>query len=73
MQCICALRIPENALAIVCHNPGITDLANTLCPLMQIDNMSTGSVFAVRAEVNEWKDFLEAEKEFLFFAQPKMK
>ena len=57
--------------AIFSHNPGITDFANQLIDKANIDNMPTCSVFAVKADVEKWKDFSKAKKEFLFFEYPK--
>ncbi len=59
-----------NTVAIFSHNPGITDFANELTST-RIDNMPTAGIFAVRANILEWKDFEEAEKEFWFFDFPK--
>ena len=57
--------------AIFSHNPGITDFANQLVDKANIDNMPTCSIFAVKADVEKWKDFSKAKKEFLFFDYPK--
>ena len=57
--------------AIFSHNPGITDFANQLIDKANVDNMPTCSVFAVKADVEKWKDFSKAKKEFLFFDYPK--
>ena len=52
---------------IIAHNPGITDFVNQLSPDFSIDNMPTCGVFAVKVNINSWKDFADAKKEFLFF------
>jgi phosphohistidine phosphatase len=57
--------------ALFSHNPGITSLANELISGTNLDNMPTSSVFAVKADVEKWKDFSKAKKEFLFFDYPK--
>lgn len=57
-------------IAVFSHNPGITDFANLLTTT-RIDNIPTCGVFAVKADCAKWKDFKEAEKEFLFFDYPK--
>lgn len=59
-----------NSIAIFSHNFGITEFANMLTD-MQIDNMPTCGVFAIKAECNTWADFKEAKKEFWFFDYPK--
>ena len=58
-------------VAIFSHNPGITQFANELVRGADIDNMPTCSVFAVKADIEKWKDFSKAKKEFLFFDYPK--
>lgn len=57
-------------VAVFSHNPGITSFANLLTET-RIDDMPTCSVFAVKIEAKEWKDFRDAKKEFLFFDYPK--
>lgn len=63
---------PDKAetIAVVAHNPGITELANSLTDA-RIDNMPTASVFAVQAESGHWQDFPGAGLQFLFFDFPK--
>ena len=64
--------LPEdiNHVAVVCHNPGITDFVNTLVSKVQMDNMPTSGVFAVEAVTDTWTTFETAEKHFLFFERP---
>ncbi len=59
------------SIAVFSHNPGITSFANTLVEKAQLDNMPTCSVFAVKADIKNWSDFKDAEKEFWFFDYPK--
>lgn len=59
------------SVALFSHNPGITAFANQLINNASIANMPTCSVFAVKADVDKWKDFLHAKKEFIFFDYPK--
>jgi phosphohistidine phosphatase len=67
------LNIPDSvsSAAIFSHNDGITEFANTLTNT-RIDNMPTCSVFAVKTDIGNWKDFKKAKKEFWFFDYPKM-
>ena len=58
--------------AIFSHNPGITDFVNGLVKDVHIDNMPTCAVFAVGIEATSWKDFLSADKNFLFADYPKL-
>jgi phosphohistidine phosphatase len=55
--------------ALFSHNPGITEFASSLTN-NPISHMPTSSVFAVSAPVNSWKEFVRAEKNFLFFYKP---
>lgn len=62
---------PEvNTVAIVSHNNGLTDFANELTNT-RIDNIPTCGIFAVKVNIEDWKQFVEAEKEFWFFDSPK--
>ena len=60
-----------NTVAIYAHNPGITYFVNDLIKDVIIDNMPTCGVFCVQVNINLWKDFTKAQKEFLFFDYPK--
>src|SRR5688572_6418564 len=64
-QAIASLKDKEATVMLFSHNPGITEFANTLCTV-HTDNMPTCSIFAVQAEVDTWKEFVKAEKNFLF-------
>jgi phosphohistidine phosphatase len=57
-------------IAIFSHNPGITTFASSLTDI-RIDNMPTCAVFAVQVNTDDWKQFEEASKSFLFFDYPK--
>lgn len=61
-----------NNIAVFSHNPGITSFVNMLTSA-SIDNMPTCGVFAVKANIKQWKDFKNAEKEFWFFDYPKLR
>jgi phosphohistidine phosphatase len=65
-------KLPDSAkaVALFSHNPGITDYANTLTNT-RVDDMPTCALFAVQADIKQWKDFSTAEKKFLFFDYPK--
>ena len=65
------IKDKHDCVAIFSHNPGITVFANQLIANANIDNMPTCSVFAVKANVDKWKDFSKAKKDFLFFEYPK--
>lgn len=59
-----------NNIAIFSHNPGITDFVNQLTET-RVDNMPTCGIFAVRIDIDNWKDFEKANKQFWFFDYPK--
>jgi len=59
-----------DSVAVFSHNPGITDFANSLTEA-RIDNIPTCGIFAVKIKTKHWKDFADAEKEFLFADYPK--
>lgn len=60
-----------NQIALFSHNSGITEFANTLAAGASTDNIPTCGVFAIEADIKKWKDFRNAEKQFLFFDYPK--
>ena len=60
-----------DTVAIFAHNPGITDFANYITQEIRIDNIPTTGVFAVKANIDSWKEFDSANKHFLFFDYPK--
>lgn len=57
-------------IAFFSHNPGITDFVNMLSSV-RTDNMPTSAVYAVKADIQSWKDFEKAKKEFWFYDYPK--
>jgi phosphohistidine phosphatase len=57
-------------VAIFSHNPAITSFVNGLTET-KVDDMPTCAVFAIKADLEKWKDFREAKKEFWFFDYPK--
>lgn len=71
MQTITNIPGSVSSAAIFSHNNGITEFANTLTNTT-IDDMPTCSVFAVKADIETWKDFAKAKKEFWFFDYPKL-
>src|SRR2546423_7766695 len=64
--------LPEeySTVAIFSHNPGITEFANTLTST-RVDNIPTAGIFAVQAEIDNWKEFPTAKWIFWFFDFPK--
>ena len=70
-QAIAAIPATVSSAAVFSHNNGLTDYANTLSNAT-VDNMPTCSIFAVKADIDDWKDFAKVKKEFLFFDYPKL-
>ena len=60
-----------DCVALFSHNPGITEMVNTL-NVATVDNMPTCGIFGVNADIAKWKDFEDAEKKFWFFDYPKL-
>ena len=60
-----------DSVAIIAHNPGITNFVNSLTSIVNLDNMPTCSVYAAQSNIFRWADFAKAKKEFLFFDYPK--
>ena len=58
-------------IALFSHNPGITSFANGLIDNVEIDDMPTSSIFAVKINCRNWGDFKDSKKEFWFFDYPK--
>jgi phosphohistidine phosphatase len=59
-----------NTIALVAHNPGITDFVNSL-QVARLDNMPTCGIFAVETDIDTWANFQAAPKRFLLFDYPK--
>ena len=57
-------------VALFSHNPGITEFANKLTAT-KIDDMPTCAIFALKADIKKWSEFLTANKKFWFFDYPK--
>ena len=60
-----------DTVAIFSHNPGITYFVNSLTDQVQIDDMPTCAIFAIRIQSKKWAEFKSANKEFVFFDYPK--
>jgi len=70
LKAIKAANDTFNTIAIFAHNPGVTDFANRLTDT-RIDDMPTCAIFAIQADIEQWKDFEKAKRQFLFFDYPK--
>jgi phosphohistidine phosphatase len=68
---ISAFHDDFETVAIFSHNPGITEFANLLIDV-ELDNMPTCAIFAVKSSVDHWSEFADAKKELWFFNYPKL-
>lgn len=59
-----------NSVAIFGHNQGISEYASSLLNETLHVEMKPCSVFAVNADIKDWKDWETAEKHLLFFEKP---
>ncbi len=60
-----------NSLMVVGHNPGLTELANHLCPAHATDNISTCGLYAVELRATHWQEAGAENASFLFFKYPR--
>jgi phosphohistidine phosphatase len=67
---ISAIPDQYSTIAVFSHNQGITDFSNMLTTT-RIDDMPTCSIFAVDIDIQNWKEFKGAKKNFWFFDYPK--
>jgi phosphohistidine phosphatase len=70
LQAIKEIDDQYKSVALFSHNPGISDFASSLTNV-RIDDMPTCAVFALQIEIDSWTEFMNAEKNFLFFDYPK--
>lgn len=57
-------------VALVAHNPGMTDLANQLSEA-RIDNLPTSGIFMTELDDGAWSDFGRKQARFAGFLSPK--
>ena len=57
-------------VALVAHNPGMTDLANQLSDA-RIDNLPTSGIFMTELDEGKWSDFGRRQARFAGFLSPK--
>jgi len=69
-EVISSLSDALKTVALFSHNPGITDMINSM-GVARVDEMPTCGVFGVTADIKHWKDFATAEKRFWLFDYPK--
>lgn len=67
---ICALPNNLNTVAIVGHNPGLTNIVNYLTGA-DIYNIATAGIAAIQFEVNDWAEISGETGELLWYQYPK--
>src|SRR4051812_42248432 len=67
---VAELENKNDVVALFAHNPDIAEYAGSLTNV-KVDDMPTCAIFAVQAETNDWAEFANAGKKFLFFDYPK--
>lgn len=65
-----SLNSEFSTVAIFSHNPGITEFVNQITNV-KLDNMPTCGIFAVKCNIENWKDFSTNTNAFWFFDYPK--
>ncbi len=60
-----------NCAVLFTHNTGLTDFANELTNV-HVDNVPTCGIFAVKIDMDNWRDFAKSSKSFWFFDYPKL-
>lgn len=65
--------LPDEAsrVAVVAHNPAITQLVNRLCA-SDISNVPTAGIASIDCQIDEWRDLSQANCELDYFTSPKM-
>ena len=71
LKTIASTSKQHNSVAIVAHNPGLTELANQFANVT-IDNVPTTGVLAVNFEIDNWEDIFETKGKLVFFDYPKL-
>jgi phosphohistidine phosphatase len=61
----------HDCVLVVGHNPGLTDLANSLLPDLALDNLPTAGVVAIDLATTSWKDLGEAPAKLAYYDYPK--
>ena len=71
LKTVCGFDDRYNTVALFGHNTGLTDFVNDLTAV-RVDNVPTCGIYALKIDVDRWKDFKTGEKKFWFFDYPKL-
>jgi len=73
LEQIKAIDNKHNAIAVIAHNPGLTELANQLIHNFSIDNIPTCGIICMDLQVDSWKKIKDKNAALEFFMSPKDK
>lgn len=71
MEILRSLPDSVSRVAVVAHNPAVTQLVNRLTDL-DLDNVPTAGLTSIQCDINVWVDLTEAACELNYFQTPKM-
>lgn len=70
LDCVHATPDALGSLMLVAHNPGLTDLANTLTS-QRIDNLPTCGLYCADFSIRRWRDLAPGNGTLVCFEYPK--
>lgn len=70
MEILRSLPDTLSRVAIVAHNPAVTQLVNRLTDA-DLENVPTAGIASIQCDVDEWADLTEASCEMLYFQTAK--
>jgi phosphohistidine phosphatase len=71
LKTVCGFDDKYTTVALFGHNTGLTDFVNELTTV-RVDNVPTCGIYALKINIDRWKDFKNGEKKFWFFDYPKL-
>jgi phosphohistidine phosphatase len=70
MQILRSLPDSLSRVAVVAHNPAVTQLVNRLSDA-ELENVPTAGVASIECDIDEWADLTEASCEMVYFKTAK--
>ena len=70
LEILRSLPNDANRVAVVAHNPAITQLVNRLCQT-DIENVPTAGMVSIDCEIDEWRELSQAYCQLDYFTSPK--
>lgn len=71
MEILRSLPDSLSRVAVVAHNPAVTQLVNRLSDA-DLENVPTAGVTSIECDIDEWADLTEASCEMVYFKTAKM-